>query len=99
MPEKQPRPTTGENSQAVSGSLKERFARFVDERTEIGVARYGQPLYTNDGRDTDQDMIEELLDFSQYQEKSRLELIEDNSRLRSKLATIRAYNWDLEQYT
>ena len=65
----------------VSDSLKERFGEYIDQRTALGVAKYGQPLHTHDGRDTAIDMADELLDFCQYQEKSRKELLEQRDAL------------------
>ena len=58
----------------VAESLKQRFAEWIDKRTERGVAKYGHPLSTFNGRDAGQDAMEELLDFCQYQQQRILEL-------------------------
>ena len=58
----------------VSPALKQRFSDWIDARTAIGVAKYGEPLRTDNGRDAEKDGFEELLDFCQYQEQSRQEL-------------------------
>ena len=69
--------------QPVAPSLKQRFADWIDARTAQGIETYGGPLTTDNGRDAERDMLEELLDFCQYQEQSRLELLADNARLRA----------------
>ena len=74
--------------QRVDESLKDRFGEWVDRRTELGTEKYGQPLYTFDGRDTGLDMTEEILDFTQYQEKHRLELIAENRALKQRVAEL-----------
>ena len=60
----------------VAESLKRRFADWIDKRTEKGIAKYGHPLSTFNGRDAGMDAMQELLDFCQYQEQSRLELLD-----------------------
>ena len=60
---------------AVAPSLKQRFSDWIDARTAQGIETYGGPLTTNNGRDAERDMLEEMLDFSQYQEQSRQELL------------------------
>lgn len=64
------------NQKPVAPSLKQRFSEWIDQRTTKGVTTYGVPLTTNNGRDAEIDMIDELLDFLQYQEQSRMELKE-----------------------
>ena len=66
----------------VAPSLKARFAEWIDARTAKGITTYGVPLATNNGRDSECDTFEELLDFCQYQEQSRLELKADSANLR-----------------
>jgi hypothetical protein len=61
--------------QDVAPSLKTRFSDWIDYRTKEGISTYGTPLQTHNGRDAGHDMIEELLDFCQYQEQSRLEAL------------------------
>ena len=63
--------------------MKQRFGDWIDARTAQGIETYGGPLTTDNGRDAERDMLEELLDFCQYQEQSRLELLADNARLRA----------------
>ena len=58
----------------VAPELKQRFSDWVDQRTEKGVATYGEPLMTHNGRDAERDMTEELLDFCQYQQQHIMEL-------------------------
>ena len=69
-------PLESESSQIpVAPSLKQRFADWIDARTAQGIETYGGPLTTDNGRDSERDMLEELLDFCQYQEQSRMELL------------------------
>ena len=68
----QPMPTTG--GEDVAPALKERFGKYIDERTERGAKLYGTPLQTNNGRNVGQDMVEEILDFCQYQQQHIMEL-------------------------
>ena len=67
----------------VAPSLKQRFADWIDARTAQGIETYGGPLTTDNGRAAERDMMEELLDFCQYQEQSRLELLAENAQLRA----------------
>ena len=60
---------------AVAPSLKQRFSDWIDARTAQGVETYGQPLQTDNGRDAERDAFQELLDFCQYQEQDRMELL------------------------
>lgn len=46
---------------------------IVDERTELGVRKYGQPLHTFDGRDNELDVVQEAADHYQYAVKRYLE--------------------------
>ena len=77
------------NRQPVAPSLKQRFGDWIDARTAQGIETYGGPLTTDNGRDAERDMLEELLDFCQYQEQSRLELLADNARLRQRIGVAR----------
>jgi len=70
----QPMPQMNPKSQPVGPALKRRFNDWIDQRTAKGMETYGTPLQTHNGRSAEQDMIEELLDFAQYQEQSRMEL-------------------------
>ena len=58
----------------VAPSLKEQFSAWIDSRTALGVTKYGTPLMTFNGRDSGQDMVEELLGFCQYQHQHIMEL-------------------------
>ena len=49
-----------------SQALIDAIARDVDERTALGIKRYGSTLQTNNGRDVCRDQYEELLDAAQY---------------------------------
>ena len=82
-------PKLVEVPQPVAPSLKQRFADWIDARTAQGIETYGGPLTTDNGRDAERDMLEELLDFCQYQEQSRLELLADNARLRARIGVAR----------
>ena len=64
----------GETKREVAPELKQRFSDWVDQRTEKGIATYGEPLMTHNGRDAERDMTEELLDFAQYQQQYIMEL-------------------------
>lgn len=59
-------------SQEVAPSLKARFAAWIDGRTARGVKTYGTPLMTFNGR-INHDALEEILDFSKYQEQDLME--------------------------
>ena len=61
---------------AVAPELKQRFSDWIDLRTEQGIATYGTPLKTHNGRDAEKDKTEELLDFCQYQQQHIMELEE-----------------------
>ena len=76
-------------SRPVAPSLKQRFGDWIDARTAQGIETYGGPLTTDNGRDAERDMLEELLDFCQYQEQSRLELLAENAQLRQRIGVAR----------
>src|SRR3990167_4403986 len=59
----------------VADSLKAGFCAWVDARTAKGIATYGQPLMTFDGRPWGVDRLQEILDYCQYQEKDLLEAL------------------------
>ena len=61
-------------SQPVAGALKERFSSWIDKRTAKGIAKYGEPLSTFNDRSALLDMVEELLDFAQYQQQLIMEM-------------------------
>ena len=64
----------GPGQQDVAPALKARFSRWVDSRTAQGIETYGRPLQTHNGRDAGVDMLQELLDFCQYQQQRLMEL-------------------------
>ena len=70
---------------AVAPSLKQRFSDWIDARTAQGIETYGGPLTTDNGRDAERDAFQELLDFCQYQEQSRQEILAANAVLRERL--------------
>ena len=70
--DKQRMPEPGQ--QDVAPALKARFSRWVDSRTSEGIGTYGRPLQTFNGRDVVMDMMEEILDFCQYQQQRIMEL-------------------------
>lgn len=72
MSKPQSMPTPGR--EPVAPSLKEAFSEWLGQRTESGIAAYGRPLETFNGRDPEQDSTEELLDFCQYRHQAYLEL-------------------------
>lgn len=59
------------------------FLAFSAARRAKGIATYGRPLQTDDGRDNWQDMAEELFDFSIYQRKEIMKLQALVARLRA----------------
>ena len=48
------------------------LCELIDERTKVGISKYKQPLYTEDGRDTIVDAKQELGDLLQYWYKAIL---------------------------
>ena len=64
----------GPGEQAVAPALKARFSDWIDQRTARGVETYGTPLQTFNGRDAGVDMLQEILDFCQYQQQRIMEL-------------------------
>ena len=73
----------------VTPSLKQQFADWIDQRTAIGVAKYGEPLTTFNGHDAGRDALEEILDFCQYQHQQLLEVQADIRELISVLRKIK----------
>ena len=61
-------------SQPVADALKERFSDWIDKRTGLGIAKYGEPLSTFNSRSAVLDMTEEILDFAQYQHQTIMEV-------------------------
>ena len=50
----------------------------------MGEKLYGTPLQTNNGRNVGQDMVEEILDFCQYQQQHIMELEAKYQRLENR---------------
>ena len=73
----------------VAEPLKQRFADWIDQRTEKGVATYGHPLSTFNGRDATRDSFEELLDFCQYQHQRVMELEALVAQLKQEIRSLR----------
>ena len=89
----QPRPTTSAQSRAVLPSalitcaqthysIARRLCDALTARADLGVARYGTPLLTHNGRDAIRDLREELLDAIMYATQAQLEgrLTEDQAQ-------------------
>lgn len=64
----------GPGQQDVALALKERFVQWIDQRTAQGIETYGRALQTHNGRKAVVDMLQELLDFCQYQQQRLMEL-------------------------
>jgi hypothetical protein len=62
-------PTSTTQSSSVAESLK----RLIDERTKLGISKYGTPLMTHNGRIADKDALEEAVDLIQYQQQRIME--------------------------
>ena len=50
--------------------------KALEERLQVGIQRYGQPLQAFNGRDAAQDAFEEILDLSAYLAQVRIEMAE-----------------------
>ena len=81
----------------VSQALKQKFNEWIDERTEKGWQNYGRPLTPNDGRDTRLDMVEEILDFSQYQMKNMMEMEKELAIRAKRIEELEARVAELER--
>jgi len=55
-----------ESCELFLDSLKEKAIKLIDERTEYGLKKYGQPLMSKDGRNSIEDARQELGDLIQY---------------------------------
>lgn len=60
------------NQQEVAPEYKQRLSAHIDARIVKGIQTYGTPLMTFNGR-TNNDAMEELLDYGIYQEQSLME--------------------------
>jgi len=83
----QPMPSPGKEN--VAPSLKQRFNDWIDARTTEGIETYGTPLQTFNGRDSALDAFQEILDFSQYQEQSRMEALARIRQLEEAIKELR----------
>ena len=66
----EPMPTENEKSIPVSEILK----KMIDERTKLGMSKYGTILKTFNGRDCMNDAMQEAIDLSQYLAQKVIEL-------------------------
>lgn len=57
----------------------EEVINLIKERYEFGLNKYGQPLMSEDGRDTVQDAKEEVGDLLQYLFKAKMQGLELHS--------------------
>lgn len=55
----------------------EKVISTIQQRYEFGLNKYGQPLMTQDGRDTFRDAQEEAADLLQYLYKATLQELKD----------------------
>lgn len=70
-------------------------------RDEHGREKYGGPLVTNDGRDSLNDLYQEILDAAQYCKKLELELIEERAsrgRAIDRIEELRIENRKLKEH-
>lgn len=70
----QPMPFRQHLSEPVGPALKAAFSEYIDQRTSLGIKKYNEPLHSFNGRDCVEDAIEEILDFTQYQQQRIMEL-------------------------
>lgn len=75
--QEQPLPTTGH--QSVTAALR----ALLDERERKGIETYGQSLMTFTGRSAERDLVEELIDATQYALQARMERQALEQRLRN----------------
>ncbi|MDX8379800.1 MAG: hypothetical protein R8K48_07120, partial [Gallionella sp.] len=71
-------------------------ADLSESRSAFGIAKYGQPLMTEDGRDSIEDAIDEIGDFFHYVQKAIMNK-EDLSRITDLLAVADALLADAAQ--
>lgn len=79
--EQQPPRNTGSRDNAQDGVIAD-----IEERKQLGLARYGQLLQSFDGRDALRDLYEELLDASIYLKKA----IHERERVDRLVATLQS---------
>lgn len=81
-------------SQMLSLSAKQPLTKLVQERDAFGRAKYGQPLYSEDGRNGVEDARQELGDLMQYLFKCKIAGVDTTEVIQM----IRAFllRWDEE---
>lgn len=62
----------------------ERLKAMIDERTAIGVKKYGEPLHTHNGRSAERDALDESLDLNQYLAQRLMEVEDELAAERQK---------------
>jgi hypothetical protein len=67
----QPMPKDGK--EIVMPHLVKEFNQMAELRYKVGLERYGKPLQTFNGRDSGQDLVEELFDACIYAKQLRME--------------------------
>ena len=82
----------------VADQVKARFCHYIDERTAIGVEKYGEPLRTFNGRDAVRDFTEELVDALQYQEQDRQQLIAENQELKERISKMMPHEFPRDAF-
>ncbi len=85
----QPFPTPGR--QSVPPILREWFDDVSERQTVKGIATYGQPVMSWNGRHAFQDALEEWFDLGIYLTQLHLEhadLLEENAALRARVAEL-----------
>lgn len=65
----------------VEPTARDLFNTMLTERTARGIATYGMPLSTANGRDAHRDALEELIDAWQYVVQCRMERADLEARL------------------
>ena len=60
------------SNKIMTPKIKELGIQLITNRYEFGMEKYGQPLMTEDGRDTEEDALQELGDLIQYLFKAKL---------------------------
>ncbi len=58
----------------------ERLIELIQERTKLGIQKYGEPLTTHNGRDSMLDALQESIDLNQYLMKALMESEKEEKR-------------------
>ena len=73
---------------------------IIEKRYLFGIKKYGQPLMSEDGRDTFRDVVDELGDAAQYIAKLKIEAgLEPSQEAIERLCQIRDICYSLIQLT